>query len=189
VEIAIAGGVVAVACALLAGALGKNAAPSSFVAMLAGVGVPAGLATRFWWIVPCVESTAAAALLTDPGLPAAQLLTFGVFGCFCIAGLVAIRSGRSIACACFGAQRSATLGWQQVVQLVPVTIVLALLQRYDMPWEAQQGVGLTAAALAAAAVALGLPAVPLWREVRAMRLSLRTTRLDVRRLATEGDNG
>jgi hypothetical protein len=189
VQLATACGVLAVACVLLAGALSTCAAPSSFVSTLQAVGVPPAIATRSWWAVPCAEFAAAAALLTDPGSSAAQVLTLAVFAGFLVVGLVALRSGRSIACACFGGRSAATLGWHQVAQVVPVAAVLLALQYYELSWSPRQGLGLTAAALAAAAVALAAPAVPLWRETRAMRRSLRATRLDVRRLAMEADDG
>lgn len=109
---------------LFTSALAKLRAPADFRQVLRELGVTTG--TTLWWLVVCVGELLTVVLLVAPvprQLAAVAVVLLGVG--FAGAGVVALRLGSAIHCACFGALGQQRLGRPQVYAL-PIWVVVSL---------------------------------------------------------------
>lgn len=153
--------------------LSKLSRPSLFVDTMRRLGFPAVLAGWGAAAVIVAELATATGLVVAPrsglGRAAVMLLASGFAG----AGLWARVTRRRVACHCFGPGQHSTLGVRQVVVL-PGWLLLCLVGQLAAPsWTASQGLGAIAFVLLGGVAVRLVRAWPLWREVRADRISLR----------------
>jgi hypothetical protein len=131
----------------------------------------AGLASATVAASVIVEWAIAACLLLWPASLVVRGSVILLFGAFAALGVLAIVSGRSIDCGCFGAVRTAPLGWLQICELA-VVLLAALLLFPSANWPMRSAVAALFLVHVAVAVALVLAVLPHWRRVRQQRLSL-----------------
>jgi uncharacterized membrane protein YphA (DoxX/SURF4 family) len=90
----------------------KLAAPRSWTAQAAGLGVPSGPAL----IVPPLEVVLGGVLVSGWGAPLAIWCALAVLAAFTVVLVVNLARGRRPACACFGAWSASPIGWGHVAR-------------------------------------------------------------------------
>lgn len=106
---------VALALILTTSAVSKLNSPRSFQGVLRNLGIRQ---VRAVWLATCGAELLIAALaiaMRGTAIPGVLVISLGFI--FALAGLAAMRSGRSIQCACFGAAHSRPLGRPQLIAL------------------------------------------------------------------------
>jgi hypothetical protein len=102
----------------------RSGALHGLVAALRGFGVPAGLARMpLAVLIVGLEATAAALLVVAPA--AGYLLALGVIAAFTVGLYQVVRSGRQVACRCFGASTT-PVGATHLVRNAVILVVICL---------------------------------------------------------------
>lgn len=166
---------------LLWAGLEKARDPGSTVSTLRQLGVPAGPARASWLLIPA-ELAVGLGLVFRPDAVWIQLGVVVLAGAFAIAGLIALRRGVQIHCACFGSTRRGYLGTNQIIALVPWVGGAAILRVADVepPSLSRGSTMLAGVALTMAGVRL-VPLLGAWREARGDRRSALETYVWARR--------
>jgi hypothetical protein len=102
----------AAALLLLYAGAQKLSAPRSFRQTLVALRVP--MAAVVAVVVPAVEIMTSVGLTAAPGSIGTAILVAALGSAFGMAGVVALRRGETIRCACFGGSGESTLGLRQV---------------------------------------------------------------------------
>ena len=154
-----------VAAVLVSSAVAKAGSRREFLGTLRALGLSR---PTIWWAALCVlEFAGAVAAVAAPPLPAAAVV--GVLAlAFAGAGVRALRSGTTVACACFGGAKRSPLGRRQVAALPAWLLAVALIAAWQ-PTNADQ-----VSAIGAAAILLGL--APLLYALRRATLGARADR-------------
>jgi hypothetical protein len=162
----------AVSGVLLWAGLEKLRAGRAFHATLAGLGIPLSVRPGLRYAVPAVEITIAAALLLNPAAewPDVGVATLGFV--FAAAGLLAVRSGRSIECACLGATGHSRPGWRQVYLLPAWLAVAVLLHALAPRWDWQLGLQYLASLLVLLTGIRAVPVIRGWRQATGDRRAI-----------------
>jgi hypothetical protein len=147
----------AAALFLLYAAAQKVVAPRSLRHTLTALRLPAAGVVAV--VVPGLEITAAVGLVVAPHSVVVATLVAGLGLAFAGAGLVALRRGEPIRCACFGESDEATLGTRQLVAL-PVWLAVAAVGRYAPDWGTPGLPQVTAVGLVLAALVTARSLVP-----------------------------
>jgi methylamine utilization protein MauE len=169
------------AAILLWAGLEKARDPGSTVSTLLQLGVPARLA-RAAGLLIVAELAVGLGLVFRPDSAWTQVGVVVLAGAFAGAGLLALRRGERIRCACFGSGRRGYLGANQIKALVPWVGGAAILRVGDVerPSPSRGAELLAGIALTMAGLRL-VPLVGAWREARGDRRSAIETYVWARR--------
>lgn len=147
---------------LLYAAVHKLAAPRAFRSTLTTLGVPWPAPVSAG--VPVLELAAGSTLLSAPRSAVAAGLVAGLGVAFAVAGVLALRSGTKVKCACFGRVGAGDLGLRQIAVLPLWAGVAAVALR--TPEQSPAGPAAAAAVIWGLAVCAALRVVVLMRRNR-----------------------
>ena len=164
-----------IATVLLAGAIAKLTRPEGIRVTLIALGMPVRHSWTAAHALIAAETAGALLLLVAPRSPVSFAAVVALFAAFAVAGAAALRTRTPIACACFGSGAK-PLGWRQLAQL-PIAVAMAFVVARFADWTAQTGLALVAAALLVIGAWWASRVFPLWRSIRATRLTLREARM------------
>lgn len=153
--------------------LSKARRPADFAATLSGLGLPSAAARLGALAVIAAEFVIGVVLSIAPEMawPRVAVTVFAFL--FAGAGVWALRTGRRLACACFGPGHSSVLGWRQILALPLWLVLVATAQLAGGSWDTAQGLAAVAGVLLLAGLAGLVRLTPMWRVLRADRAALR----------------
>ncbi len=152
----------AVAGVLLWAGLEKLRSGAAFAETLAALGFGLRLGMIIRLVVPAAEVAVATGLLLTPASIWPRLGVAVLAMTFAMAGAIGLRRNERIACSCFGATGSETLGWRQLV-LLPIWLLAAFMVWESGPnWSTLAGLQYLAALIVLVALIPGVGVVAAW---------------------------